>query len=506
MKRICKFLAITYGELQSWYRHGEIKVNSSRISYIESIDSGVFATDLTAINSLLDSSPQLSFEEEEGILLIQFITPSKRVEHSEYDSLIIKFFDIEEIIPLTSRAKRILVDRLIDFDIRLSDPFFEKQVNQMWFDRRLRDAHLGGDALVEVLFNDAEQCIDESLRNSVAYAIKEIDFSDIEINLDSYRKTWLSKAFSFTRHRSSKHGSLEYFIDFGSIFKDSISENDNEFVIEFKDKLLEIKEKYKESEPKLDVLLCDKYVTEVSEHLLEKLPSFFCVPIEALLLFIKFKENFINAGQLINPELLRQELTEYSKIDFSHKVIATWLLGCYTGFQRISPIIYAANSQKIKFYKGETLLIDKIDKHEPVVDLENIVKKEENIIDSPSDNVHTDKEIVSNNTTKKNTSSLDIKNGDKPSNKESKDQNKAKQNSLDLKNNNDVHDESINKTVTRDPKKKIKIEDVTVDDSTSKNKVKEVSTQLVQTQEEKKTTKKKTTKKKTTKKKTTKKS
>ena len=401
MKRSCKILAITYGEFQSWYRYGEIKVNSSRISYIELIDSDVFDTDSPAINSLLDSSPQLSFDEEEGILLIQFITPSTLVELSEYDSLIIKFFDIKKIIPLTSRAKRILVDRLIDFDIILSDPFFEKQVNQMWFDRRLRDAHLGGDALVEILFNDAEQCIDQSLRNSVAHAIKEIDFRDIEINLDNYSKTWLSKAFTFTRHRPSKHGSLEYFIDFGSIFKDSISEDDIEFVKEFKDRLLEIKEKYKESKPKIDVLLCDKYLSEVSVYLLEKLPSIFCVPIESLILFLKFKENFVDAEQRINPKLLSQELTEYSKIDFSHKVIATWLLGCYAGFQRISRIIYAANSEKIKFYKGDTLSIDKIDKHEHVVDLETIDEKEENKIDSPLDKVDTDKEIVSSKTTKK---------------------------------------------------------------------------------------------------------
>ena len=111
-------------------------------------------------------------------------------------------------------------------------------------------------------------------------------------------------------------------------------------------------------------------------YLLEKLPSIFCIPIESLILFLKFKENFVDAEQRINPELLSQELTQYSKIDFSYKVIATWLLGCYAGYQRISPIIYAANSEKIKFYKGDTLSIDKIDKHELVVDLETIVEKD----------------------------------------------------------------------------------------------------------------------------------
>ena len=495
MKKTCKFLAITYSELQSWHRHGEIQVNSSRISYIEPMDSGSFDTDSLAINSLLDSSPQLSFEEEEGILLIQFITPSRGAEHSEYDSLIIKFFDIEKIIPLTSRAKRLLIDRLTDFNIILSDPFFEKQVHQMWFDRRLRDSHLGGDALVEVFFNDAEQCIDELLRNSVAYAIKDIDYSDIEINLDNYSKTWLYKAFSFFRTRDSDHGSLGYFIDFGIIFRDSILEDDNVFRKEYKAQFLNLKNKFEGSEPKLDVLLCDKNITEASEYLLEKLPSFFCVPIEALILFIKFKENFINAGQYINPELLSQELTEYSKIDFSHKVIATWLLGCYAGFQRISPIIYAANSQKIKFYKGESLLINKIDKHRLESDLQNIDEKDKDEIDSPSDNGHMNKEIIGSKTTKKNTSSIDK---GKPRNKESKDENDAKQDSLNF--NDDIHVESIKKAVNRGLKKKFKTKGTIVDELMSKDSAKEVSTQLIQIQEEKASAKKKTTKKKTTKK------
>ena len=495
MKKTCKFLAITYSELQSWHRHGEIQVNSSRISYIEPMDSGSFDTDSLAINSLLDSSPQLSFEEEEGILLIQFITPSRGAEHSEYDSIIIKFFDIEKIIPLTSRAKRLLIDRLTDFNIILSDPFFEKQVHQMWFDRRLRDSHLGGDALVEVFFNDAEQCIDELLRNSVAYAIKDIDYSDIEINLDNYSKTWLYKAFSFSRTRDSDHGSLGYFIDFGIIFRDSILEDDNVFRKEYKAQFLNLKNKFEGSEPKLDVLLCDKHITEASEYLLEKLPSFFCVPIEALILFIKFKENFINAGQYINPELLSQELTEYSKIDFSHKVIATWLLGCYAGFQRISPIIYAANSQKIKFYKGESLLINKIDKHRLESDLENIDEKDKDEIDSLSDNGHMNKEIIGSKTTKKNTSSIDTV---KPRNKESKDENDAKQDSLNF--NDDIHVESINKAVNGGLKKKFKTKDTIVGELMSKDSAKEVSTQLIQIQEERASAKKKTTKKKTTKK------
>ena len=37
------------------------------------------------------------------------------------------------------------------------------------------------------------------------------------------------------------------------------------------------------------------------------------------------------------------------------------------------------NSQKIKFYKGEPLSINKIDKHEHVVDLEIIDEKEEEL-------------------------------------------------------------------------------------------------------------------------------
>jgi hypothetical protein len=262
---------------------------------------------------------------------------------------------------------------LSDFNIDLSEPFFEKQVNQMWFTRRLRDAHLGGDALIKLLFNSAEQCINESLYDSIAYPIKEIDFSDIEINLDGYRKTWLSKTFSYVRGRPSRHESLDYFIDFGSILKGFVSNDDSECLEKYRDKFKEINAKYKESKPGIDVLLCDKSLSEVSIYLLEKLPLAFPAPVEAFILFLKFREEFIDAEQLINPEELSQKLKKYSKVDFSHKVVATWLLGCYAGFQRISPIVYATNSDKIEFYTGEALSISKIGRHDPIVQ-ENTIK------------------------------------------------------------------------------------------------------------------------------------
>jgi hypothetical protein len=359
MNKICKIVSLTYGELQSWYRHGEIKINPGQIYFIEQLESGDFVESLT-INLLIENSPQLSFDEEENILLIEFSSSTGSVKYSKYDSLIISFFDIERIIPLTSRAKGILESRLSY--LSLSEPFFEKQVHQIWFERRLREAHLGGDALVEVFFNDAEECIKDSLRNSAAYAIMDIDYSDKKINLANYTKTWLFKAFDFSRTRPSKHGSLEYFIDFGRIFKESIEE-ENVLVNEYKAKLIDIKEKFKESNPRLDDLLCDKYTTEISKHLAEKLPSFFCAPIEAFILFLKFREDFRNSDQTIDPEILKMELESYLNINFSHKVVAIWLLGCYAGFQRISSIIYSANLQKLKIYKGDPLEIEKIDKH-----------------------------------------------------------------------------------------------------------------------------------------------
>ena len=111
-----------------------------------------------------------------------------------------------------------------------------------------------------------------------------------------------------------------------------------------------------------------------------------------------------------------------------------------------------------------------------------------------------DKEIISSKTTKKNTSSIDTV---KPRNKESKDENDAKQDSLNF--NDDIHVESINKAVNGGLKKKFKTKDTKVDESMSKDSAKEVSTQPIQIHEDKVITKKKTTKKKTTRKKTTKK-
>jgi len=462
MNRICKIVSLTYGELQSWNRHGEIKINPGQIYYIEQLDSGDFAESLT-INLLLESSPQLSFEEEENILLIEFSSSTGSIKYSKYDSLIISFFDIERIIPLTTRAKGILESRLSY--LSLSEPFFEKQVHQMWFERRLKEAHLGGDSLIDLFFNNGEEYIGESLRNSVAHAIKEIDFSDIEINLANYTKTWLSKAFCFSRTRQSKLGSLEYFFDFGLIFKESIVDDANVFRQEYKAEFINLKDKFEGSQPRIEVLLSDKFTNDISIHLSEKLPSFFCAPIEAFILFLKLREDFKNSDQTIDPEMLQMELVSYPKINFSHKVIAIWLLGCYSGFQRISSIIYSANLQKLKIYKGDPLEIEKIDKHDltEVKDIhEEKVKDQNNLSEG---NLKTEKD---------NDATENVKNGYKADkkNKDLVNDNIEAYKSKDdeaLNTDTEIEDEKDNKQ-KKNLKKRVKKKPTTKKKITKKNK------------------------------------
>ena len=159
------------------------------------------------------------------------------------------------------------------------------------------------------------------------------------------------------------------------------------------------------------------------------------------------------------------ELVSYPKINFSHKVIAIWLLGCYSGFQRISSIIYSANLQKLKIYKGDPLEIEKIDKHDltEVKDIhEEKVKDQNNLSEG---NLKTEKD---------NDATENVKNGYKADkkNKDLVNDNIEAYKSKDdeaLNTDTEIEDEKDNKQ-KKNLKKRVKKKPTTKKKITKKNK------------------------------------
>ena len=138
MRNLCKMVGVTYGEFQSWYNYGEIRICSSRVVPMETTTDGTPDPESPLVSTLLERIPQLNLEDEEGILLIQ-LKPVD-IENDNYEISPIDFHTIylpieciERVIPLTERAGRILEPRMGSFRVIISPSYFDKQVRETWF-------------------------------------------------------------------------------------------------------------------------------------------------------------------------------------------------------------------------------------------------------------------------------------------------------------------------------------------------------------------------------------
>ena len=71
MRNLCKMVGVTYGEFQSWYNYGEIRILYNRLVHLKTTPEGGLDPESPHLSTLLERIPQLNLEDEEGILLIQ---------------------------------------------------------------------------------------------------------------------------------------------------------------------------------------------------------------------------------------------------------------------------------------------------------------------------------------------------------------------------------------------------------------------------------------------------
>ena len=178
MRSLCNMVGVTYTEFQSWYNYGEMRICSSRVVDLETTPDGTPEPESPHVLTLLERIPQLSLQDEEGVLLIQ-LKPLD-IERDNYEILSpIDIFHttylpiecIQRVIPLTERAFRILETRVGSWGVKISPAYFHKQVRETWFRFGVRKALRGGDSLVSTLFEKGLQIIDETLRKAVEFGI-----------------------------------------------------------------------------------------------------------------------------------------------------------------------------------------------------------------------------------------------------------------------------------------------------------------------------------------------
>lgn len=373
MRSFREFVGVTYGEFQSWYNYGEIRLSADRLISLEvNADNESVVPDITCPSAtiLLDRLPQLNIDDEEGLLLIQ-LAPMDGVDCScgtgPYNSRIfyIPTKRIELVIPLTERARRLLEPRLASFGISLSQPFFDKLATEIWFRMRLHNAWRGGDALVDTLFDAGENSIGNALRLAAAGGVRKLDLPEDE-KIGHADTTWVTEAYTFTRHKPHDQGDINYLYDAGSVLAECAHKlHKNPTIIKaYRDIATKDINKRLSSTPLSDIL-ADASLKEAADVTETNFKDVFPASLYSLIIFLRWKDLFHKNGNEVDFQGLIDDCPKFVRsAGFEPTVIAVWLLGCFAGYEGIAPFVYSSNPESYAWFTGSKKLINKLQKPE----------------------------------------------------------------------------------------------------------------------------------------------
>lgn len=357
-------VAVTYGEFQAWYNYGALRIRSDRLVPVQQMSDGLPDPSHRHVKSLIDRFPQLSLEDEEGVLLVQ-LEPSRYESGLEPETRVFPIDGIQRLIPLTARAQRILKTRMAG--IRLENACLEQAVRDAWFEMGVRRAWRGGDALVDLLFDDGLPVIGDSLREAVADGIRTIEHKDDSPeNGPTGRdagKTWVPDAFTFTRESqySKGRGDFDYLQDTGVVLKNCAERQSTgvSFLDFYRERLKNLKGSF--SGQTLAELVVTESLREPFSQTMSGFPAAFPADVSTLAIFLRWKASFHKQREEIDVAQLVHDVRAFvSTVGFESTVAAVWLLGCFAGHERIAPAVYAASPDKYHWYSGDDLKIVKV--------------------------------------------------------------------------------------------------------------------------------------------------
>ena len=231
MRNLCKMVGVTYGEFQSWYNYGEIRISDNRLVPLKTTPGGEPDPESPHLSILLERIPQLNLGDEEGILLIQLKHVDINISDNDIDleTIYLPIECIQSVIPLTERAGRILETRVGSFGVKISPAYFHQQVRETWFRFGVRKASRGGNTLVWALFKDGLKIIDETLRKAAELGIWELDYPDCSRpEASNSNMTWIAEAFTYLRKKPFNNGDLDYMFDAGMVLNKAFKSGDEE--------------------------------------------------------------------------------------------------------------------------------------------------------------------------------------------------------------------------------------------------------------------------------------
>ena len=398
MRNLCKFVGVTYGEFQSWYNYGELRICSSRFVDLETTPDGTPDSESPHVSTLLERIPQLNLEDEEGILLIQLKPVDIKIDNYQipnidFHTMYLPIECIQRVIPLTERAGRILEPRMGSFRVIISPSYFDKQVRGTWFRLGLRKALRGGDSLVKGIFRDGLKIIGETLRKAVEFGICELDYHDCSMeDLAGKNLTWIAEAFKYSRREPFKAGDLDYIMDAGVLLKKSIGEKNSQLLQPLRDVVDEASEKKDKIGSIEGFFNHSQWNQSISKMEESKLLGTTSAGFTSLVLFLRWKEQFHKMNQKVDFSQLYEDAAKFAvSIDFEQTVSAVWIFGCFVGYENVTQEVYT--DEKYSFSSlTEPLFKEKISKPEKE-------KTDEKSVDSP-EKEKADAEVSEDSTSK----------------------------------------------------------------------------------------------------------
>jgi len=341
-----RYLGVTFGEFSAWHAHGETAIIRSRLIHVPTSE-----TNGHAVNTLLRRLPALALDDEEGILLVRLVAGNLADDESDSEIARIPIERVEGVVPLTTRARNILIGRLEGFGIHPEPAIFESAYDAWSYRRRRAFSETAGDRLVRLMAPAAGWEPSSQLRQAAATSLAQSDFTnaDVAIEVESAPPSWVNAAFGWTRHKPYEDGHLNHLWDAGSVLRDILAD----------DQLQALRAAGKSVKNELGIaadleeIFSSASLKEAACHLRAASPDAFPAGLTALILYLRWQERF-HALRAIDTELLSDDLYHLPPHD-PDVLSALWLLGFYVGIDHVTPIVYAARPLSFAWYEGKRL-------------------------------------------------------------------------------------------------------------------------------------------------------
>jgi hypothetical protein len=367
-------VAVTFGEFQSWFRYGQIRLNANRIVVLERDEAGAPRRDGAYVGVLLEQLPFLSHEDEEGVVIVE-VAPTGafgRGDERAVSPFTVSFemADVTRVIPLTETAGRIIGARVSDLGVSVAPAFFEKEVRKAFRDRVVGGALRGGDALADAFFEDVAGTIGEDLRWAVRDAVVSISGAmDKMVGQQGQGlggNTWVRDAFSFTRHDPHDLGSASFLHDAGVVLSKVVTRRkENSAALDAYREAWQYVRERKEilKGAGLEELLADPVLRTAAAETEKRLQDAFPAGLTSLVLFLRWKERFHKRREVVDFEELAVEIPQFSRaIGFSACAASVWLLGAFVGHEHLVPAIYQASAKRYRWFSGPPVMVTKVRK------------------------------------------------------------------------------------------------------------------------------------------------